>query len=317
MIPIRFFQQGIASGARPRVPGYGRAMIVSASYRTDIPALYGDWFMKRLKSGHALVASPYGGKPYRVSLTAGEVAGFVFWTRNIGPFRNHLADVGTVAPFMVQFTVTGYPRALEPGVIETETAIAQIRALANSFGPRAVVWRYDPIVETSLTAPGWHLENFRRLAAALNGYVDEVTISFAQIYAKTRRNMDRAARDHGFTWHDPEAGEKQALATALSEIAKSNGMRMTVCSQPEFTVEGTAPARCIDASRLSDIAGHTIKARTKGNRPGCLCNESRDIGAYDSCPQGCAYCYAVSSREKAKRFLAEHDPEAEALEARL
>lgn len=288
-------------------------MIISASYRTDIPALYGGWFMKRLNAGHALVANPYGGQPYRVSLAPADVDGFVFWTRNIGPLRDRLADIATVAPFMVQFTVTGYPRALEPGVIETETAIAQIRALSNSFGPRAVVWRYDPIVETSLTTPDWHLENFARLAGMLNGYVDEVTVSFTQIYAKTRRNMDRASRDHGVTWRDPEAGEKQALAIALTEIAMSNGMRMTVCSQPEFTVEGTAPARCIDVDRLSDIAGRTIKARTKGNRPGCLCNESRDIGAYDSCPQGCAYCYAVSSREKAKQFLAAHDPRGAAL----
>ncbi|MCK5273700.1 MAG: DUF1848 domain-containing protein [Alphaproteobacteria bacterium] len=288
-------------------------MIVSASYRTDIPAFYGDWFMKRLAAGHALVANPYGGKPYRVSLAAGEVDGFVFWTRNIGPLRDRLGEVAAIAPFMVQFTVTGYPRALEPGVIGTETAVAQIHDLSDSFGKRAAVWRYDPIVETSSTPPDWHRENFSRLAEALSGYVDEVTISFAQVYAKTSRNMDIAAREHGFSWRDPADEEKRALAGALAEIAISHGMRLTVCSQPEFLAEGAAAARCIDAGRLSDIAGREIGARVKGNRPGCLCNESRDIGAYDSCPQGCAYCYAVSSRERAKRFLAAHDPEAEAL----
>lgn len=288
-------------------------MIVSASYRTDIPAFYGDWFMKRLAAGHALVANPYGGKPYLVSLAAGEVEGFVFWTRNAGPLRDRLGEIAAVAPFMVQFTVTGYPRALEPGVIETETAIAQIKALSDSFGPRAVVWRYDPVIETDLTPAAWHRENFARLAEALRGHVDEVTISFANIYAKTSRNMDIAAREHGFAWRDPADGEKRALAHALAEIAISQGMRLTVCSQPEYLVEGAAAARCIDAGRLSGLAGHEIKARVKGNRPGCLCNESRDIGAYDSCPQGCAYCYAVSSRDRAKRFLAAHDPEAEAL----
>lgn len=290
-----------------------RVMIVSASYRTDVPAYYGDWFMKRLAAGHALVASPYGAKPYRVSLVPGEVDGFVFWTRNIGPLRDRLAEIAAVAPFMVQFTITGYPRALEPGVIETKTATAQIRALSDSFGPRAVVWRYDPIIETSLTPPAWHRENFARLAGELRGYVDEAVISFAQIYAKTDHNINIAARDHGFAWHDPEGGEKRALADALAEIAGSRGMRLTVCSQPEYAVDGAAAARCIDAGRLSDLAGHEIKARVKGNRPGCLCNESRDIGAYDSCPQGCVYCYAVSRQVKAKRFLVEHDPEAESL----
>ena len=34
-------------------------MIVSASYRTDIPAFYGDWFQARLAEGYALVANPH------------------------------------------------------------------------------------------------------------------------------------------------------------------------------------------------------------------------------------------------------------------
>lgn len=294
-------------------PGMVGTMIVSASYRTDIPAFYGDWFMKRLGAGHAAVANPYGGKPYAVSLAPGDVDGFVFWTRNIGPLRESLAAVAAVAPFMVQFTVTGYPRALEPGVIDTDSAIAQIRVLSDSFGPRAVVWRYDPILETGDMPQAWHRENFARLAVALRGSVDEVTVSFAHIYAKTRRNLDAAAAAHGFSWRDPEEGEKRALAGELAAIAAAHGMRLTICSQPDYTVDGASPAQCIDVRRLSDIAGYEVAARVKGNRPGCLCGESRDIGAYDSCPQGCAYCYAVSGRDAAKRFLSAHDPMAASL----
>lgn len=290
-------------------------MIVSASYRTDIPALYADWFAGRLAAGHARVASPYGGPPYRVSLRPGAVDGFVLWTRNIGPLSARLPEVAAVAPFAVQFTVTGYPRALEPGVIDSGAAVGQIRDLARVWGPRAAVWRYDPVVETSLTPADWHRRNFAALAAALAGAVDEVVVSFAQIYAKTRRNLDAAARRHGFSWSDPSDAEKRALLRDLAAIAASQGMRMTVCTQPDSVVAGTEPARCIDAARLSDIAGRRITARVKGNRPGCLCHESRDIGAYDSCPQGCVYCYAVSSRAAAKRFLAGHDPACESLGA--
>jgi hypothetical protein len=297
----------------PAMRGIVAAMIVSASYRTDIPAFYGEWFMRRLVAGYALVANPYGGKPYRVSLAPGDADGFVFWTRNIGPLEPHLRDIAARAPFMVQFTVTGYPRALEPGVIDSRLAVEQIVKLTSRFGPRAAVWRYDPIIETSLTPAAWHLENFPRLAGMLQGHVDEAVISFAQIYAKTRRNMKIAARDHGFTWRDPEADEKRVLAAELARIAASHGMRLTICSQPDLAAEGTEPARCVDAGRLSDIAGRKIEAKVKGNRPGCQCHESRDIGAYDSCPQGCAYCYAVSSRDRAKRFLTAHDPAAQGL----
>jgi DNA repair photolyase len=56
-----------------------------------------------------------------------------------------------------------------------------------------------------------------------------------------------------------------------------------------------------------------LAARQKGNRPGCLCAESRDIGAYDSCPHGCAYCYAVRHRDRALTNYRNHDPAAERL----
>lgn len=288
-------------------------MIVSASYRTDIPAFHGVWLMNRLVVGHALVPNPYGGSPYSVSLRPGDVDGFIFWTRNIGPLADRLREIGEIAPFMVQFTVTGAPRAIEPGVINRAAAIDQIRRLADRFGPRIVVWRYDPVIVTSLTPASWHRENFGRLATALAGAVDEVVMSFTQIYAKTRRNLDAAAHQQGFTWHDPADDEKRALIADLAGIAAGHGMRLTLCSQPGYLAEGMAAARCIDAGRLSDIAGRPVTARTKGNRAGCLCAESRDIGAYDTCPQGCAYCYAVSSRDKAKQFLAAHDPAAESL----
>ena len=39
-------------------------MIVSASYRTDIPAFYGDWFLKRLEAGVCRVVNPYGGQTH-------------------------------------------------------------------------------------------------------------------------------------------------------------------------------------------------------------------------------------------------------------
>lgn len=291
-------------------------MIVSASYRTDIPAYYGDWFLARLDAGHALVANPYGGAPYRVGLGRAEVDAFVFWTRNAGPFMGAFDTVRRRGfPFVVQFTITSYPRRIEPGTIGADAAIGQLRAIAGAFGPRAVVWRYDPILISEAMPAAWHAANFARLAAALRGATDEAVVSFVAPYRKTARNLAAALGAAGPAWRDPPADEKRALIRELGAIAAAAGMRLTLCTQPLLADAATA-ARCIDAERLSDVAGRAIEARTKGNRPGCLCAESRDIGAYDTCAQGCAYCYAVGARATAQAALRAHDPAADSLSPR-
>jgi hypothetical protein len=285
-------------------------MIVSASYRTDIPAFYGEWFVKRLEAGFCRVINPYGGQIHEISLNREAVDGFVFWTRNPAPFRAALAEVaGQGIPFTMQMTVTGYPREIEASVLMPERSIELLGDLTRAYGPRVGVWRYDPLLITSLTPPDWHRRTFTRLARAISGKVDEVVFSFAQIYAKTRHNLTRAAGRHGFSWHDPVQAEKRALLAELAGIAADLGLKPTLCAQPDLLSPGLQPARCIDAERLSEIAGRPLGARTKGNRPGCLCAESRDIGAYDSCPHGCVYCYAVRKPGLAKRGYRAHDPD--------
>jgi len=288
-------------------------LIVSASYRTDIPGFYAEWLMNRLRAGFCRVANPYGGRVHEVSLRPADVDGFVFWTRNLRPLLPHLDAVRRVAPFTVQFTVTGYPHSLENSVIAAEEAVAQLRELRRRFGPRGAVWRYDPVVLTTELNAEIHAANFVVLARGLAGIVDEVVLSVVHPYRKTTRNLDRAASRHGFAWHDPPIEEKRDLLARLAAIAAEHRITPTLCSQPDLLVRGLAEARCIDAERLSDVAQCPIGMRESGNRPGCRCALSRDIGAYDTCPHGCVYCYAVSDRTRAVRNFRAHDPAAETL----
>ena len=152
-------------------------------------------------------------------------------------------------------------------------------------------------------------ETFARLARDLAACTDEVVLSFVQVYAKTRANSDRAARRFGFTWWDPEAEEKRALLRELADIARNAGLSASLCAQPELLGPGLVEARCIDAARLSDVAGRPVAAKTKGNRPGCRCARASDVGAYDTCPHGCVYCYAVRRPELAKKRYRAHQPQ--------
>lgn len=286
-------------------------MIISASYKTDIPAFYRDWFDRRRRAGYCLVRNPVTGVPFRVSLLPEHVDGYVFWTKNLAPFRDTLLDLRrNRQPFVVQYTINGYPRELERAVTDWRRAADHLHWIATEFGPHAAVWRYDTVLLSSLTPPDWHRRNFETIAAALAGATNEVVLSFAHFYRKTLRNLDAAARAQHFTWHDPDLPARQQLLRDFTAISAAHGLAATVCAQPET---GGVPARCIDPARLALVAGYPIRARRKGNRPGCDCAESRDIGAYESCPHGCVYCYAVETPARARRHWRDHDPSSEIL----
>jgi hypothetical protein len=68
-------------------------MIISASYKTDIPTFYGEWFKNRLDAGYCRMVNPYNRRAHRVSLERDAVDGFVFLTKNLGPFLDKLAFV--------------------------------------------------------------------------------------------------------------------------------------------------------------------------------------------------------------------------------
>jgi hypothetical protein len=289
-------------------------VIISASYKTDIPTFYGDWFVNRLRAGYCKTLNPYNRQILRVSLRPEEVEGFVFWTKNVGPFLGQLAEVHRRGfPFIVQHTINAYPRVLEQAVVDAAKSVEHIRRLAEEYGPRVCVWRYDTIIHSSATPREFHVETFSRLARELEGATDEVVISFAHLYQKTLRNMNLSATEHGFTWSDPPTEWKRDLLNELTALAASHRIRLTVCSQPEFIVPGSGEARCVDAVRLGEIGGTSFKARLKGNRKECGCYEARDIGEYDTCPHGCVYCYSVLNRALALERFRQHDPESEFL----
>ena len=289
-------------------------MIISASYKTDIPAFYGDWFLNRLNAGYCKTINPYGRQVYNINLKREDVDGFVFWTKNIHPFVDKLETIRQRGyPFIIQYTIHAYPRALEVSVVDAKRSISHMKEIAKKYGPKVLIWRYDPIIFTSITPIQFHLQNFKYLSGMLEGSVDEVVVSFAQIYRKTLDNLNTASSNYGFTWEDPTDDIKYNLATELAEIAKDHNMQLTMCSQRRFLAKGVKESRCVDARRLSDVAGFSIRAKLKGNRPECGCYESIDIGEYDTCPHGCVYCYAVRNRKLAQKRYKEHDPKGEFL----
>src|SRR5699024_11986074 len=106
----------------------GGLMIISASRRTDIPALYPEWFMNRLLAEEVLVPNPYNRKKVsRIRLTPEVVDCFVFWTKNPEPMLPYLKMIDRLDySYYFQMTVTDYEQDIEPGLPATEESIASL-----------------------------------------------------------------------------------------------------------------------------------------------------------------------------------------------
>jgi hypothetical protein len=87
---------------------------------------------------------------------------------------------------------------------------------------------------------------------------------------------------------------KLELAFSLVEIGRTHGMQLTICSQSTYSrangVQRSKMYRC--SKNAQNFRINDFPAKLKGNREDCGCYESKDIGDYDTCPQGCVYCYA-------------------------
>lgn len=289
--------------------------VISASRRTDIPAFYTPWLLGRLKAGFCHWVNPFGGQVYRVSLSPEDVLALVLWTRDPRPLLTRLDELdglGFAGRSYFHVTVNGYPPALDPCVPDVRTILPALRTLVARVGPERVLWRYDPIV---LSADGplsarQHVRRFASLAAALDGLTGSCSFSFATWYAKTGRRLDAVSRAEDLTLlREPPLEDRRRLAAELCGIAAAHGIRLSACCGPELTGSGVRLGHCVDGALVQALRPDLdLRLAAVPTRPGCGCCAATDIGAFDTCLGGCAYCYATAGQAVARRRHREHDP---------
>ena len=294
-------------------------MIISASRRTDIPAFYAAWFMQRVRAGFCTVPNPFNTNQIsRVSLRPEDVDAIVFWTRNPRPLLAALDELDARGyRYYFQYTILDNPRLLDPRTPPVAAAVETCRRLADRIGPARVIWRYDPIVLSSVTDFGFHQERYGWIAEQLRGYTTRSVISFVDGYRKAARRR-RALAAQGVTFSDlaPETLPGfPDLLRGLVATAVQNHMEIVSCAEEiDLAGYGVRPGKCIDDGLLARVFGLQLDLRKDpGQRNACGCVVSRDIGMYDSCPFGCQYCYATTSFARAAANHAAHDPEAPSL----
>ncbi|MEW5818009.1 MAG: DUF1848 domain-containing protein [Spirochaetota bacterium] len=281
-------------------------MIISASRRTDIPAYYGAWFMERLRAGFCDTINPYDpAKKRHISLKREEVDCIAFWTRypaGLFPFLDELSGLGY--PYYFLYTLLDYPPIFEPHTPVFNNRLRLFRELANKIGSGKVIWRYDPIILTSKTGTVFHLQTFDRLARLLEGYTKRVIISFYDPYRKTEKRIKILEKNGYILLRKVDSGETEvAFLQELARIAALRGMEITSCAEENSPEQcGIIPGSCIDADLILREFGIPIPyKKDPGQRKHCRCVISADIGSYNTCFTGCAYCYATSEHPRKLR----------------
>jgi hypothetical protein len=279
-------------------------MIISASRRTDIPAFYADWLVNRINAGYCLVKNPFNPEQIRrVSLLQEDVDGIVLWTKNAAPL---LPKISVLEPFQYyfQYSITPYHTDIESGLAnKQDIIIPAFLELASRIGSERMIWRYDPILITERYTFEYHVGAFSRLCNLLAGSMQKCVISFVVAYKSVAKNLENLGNI------EVTISDKTLLAAELLNISKAHGIMLCACCEsPELYEIGLQSISCVDANMFGKTA-----LQDKNQRKGCNCAVSIDIGAYNSCMNGCLYCYANHAEARVRKNHARHDVNAEML----
>ena len=300
-------------------------IIISASRSTDIPTFYGDWFISRWQAGYLKWVNPFNGKPLYVSFKNTRLV--VFWTKNPKPMFKHLDYMKKNIPnYYFQYTLNDYDKeGFEANVPNIESRIKTFQELSAKIGKERVIWRFDPLILTDEIYINALLDRVEYIGNQIYSYTDKLVFSFVDIgvYSKVERNLKR----ENINYAEWTIELMNKFAKGLYEINKKWGLKLATCSEKiDLDKYNITHNKCIDDDLMIDIFGHDKKLmdflgveieqsdlfsnekitkkrklKDRGQRKDCGCIMSKDIGQYNTCPHGCNYCYANTSKEIARR----------------
>lgn len=279
-------------------------MILNTGARTDTVQYFSKWLLKRFEEGYVLTRNPlFPNKVTRYELSPEKIDCVVFCSKNYQPILKNLHKITDNYNTYFHYTITAYGKDIEPGVPSIDESIETLYKLEKQVGKKRISWRYDPILLTDNYTFERHIETFEYMASKLSDHVNRCVFSFVEMYKKLERNMPEIIQLTDI--------DKNLFAENLGKIANKYGLYIQTCgTNGDFSKYGIHKSGCLTLEMLGEA--NEIKFRNlkhKGMRTGCHCIESRDIGAYDTCLNGCKYCYANKNPQKAFQNFKFHDPD--------
>ena len=279
-------------------------MILNTGARTDTVQYFTPWLLKRFEEGYALSRNPlFPDRVTRYELVPDKVDCVVFCSKNYRPILPQLHKITGRFNTFFHYTITAYGKDIEPGVPSIDESIETLLELEKLVGANRICWRYDPVLLTKNYTVQTHRETFEYMAARLSGHVSRCVFSFVEIYQKLQFNMPEL-----IPFADWQIDE---LALILGETAARHGLYIQTCgTNGDFTRYGIHSSGCLTLDMIGEANNVAFrKLKHKGTREGCHCMESRDIGEYETCLNGCRYCYANKNHKKAAENFKLHDPD--------
>lgn len=271
-------------------------MIISASRRTDIPAFYSEWFMRRIHQQYCLCVNPFNRHQVtQVSLQPEYVDALVFWTKNAEPLLSRLPELDARGyRYYFQYTLNGYGELFEPNLPELERCIETFLQLSERIGAERVIWRYDPVILSSRTDVSYHQQRFGYILERIQAATCRIVISIVDDYRKASHNFKRLQVQGLTIQTDYRAEQLASLCTFMSEQAGRHNIPVYSCAESfDLTPFDILPGKCVDGDLIARLFNVQVKAgKDRSQRRECGCLQSKDIGFYDTCLHGCAYCYA-------------------------
>lgn len=277
-------------------------MIINVSGRTDIVNYYPDWLFTRFEEGYVFSRnSLFQNSVRRYELVPEKVDCVVFGSKNYKPVINRIHKITEKFNTYFNYTITAYGKDIEPRVPDIETSMMTFLELSEVVGKERIAWRYDPILLTEKYTIEQHLKTFEHIASRLSGHFDRCIFSFVEMYKKHKTNLPELI--------PLSTEDMDQIAKGIGKVACEYGFILQTCGpQEDYERYGIETSGCVTLDILGKANGIQFRSlKHKGFRNGCHCIESRDIGALNSCLNGCKYCYANRNDELPLENYARHD----------
>lgn len=277
-------------------------MILNTGGRTDTVNYFSEWLLNRFAAGYAYSRNPFHPDVVnRIDLNPRTIDVVEFCSKNYRPILSRLHEITERFNCHFHYTITAYDKDIEPNVPGIDESVETLRDLSAQVGKEKIIWRYDPVLLTGKYTIERHLATFDYMARRIAPYVSRCLFSFVVWYKKL---------------HLPElqpisGRQKELIAKGLGEMAAKHHLYIQTCGTKEsYEQYGIHHSGCMTRAVYEHSLGlHFKKVAERGNRPGCRCMESRGLGDYNTCLNGCRYCYANYDHEKARENYRLHDPE--------